>query len=1051
MSIPAVAIRNPVFAWMLMLGFIVFGAIAFFRLGVGQYPDVDVPVINVRVDLEGAAPEVMESEVLDILEDAVMAVEGVKNISATAMLGRAELTVEFNIERNIDLAMQDVQARVSAAQRNLPPDMDPPVISKTNPDDRPIMWVALTGPRSPQELADYARNLLRDRFLTVPGNGDVRMGGYLERNVRLWIDPEKLNARNLTIGEVVATIQRQHVEAPAGRIESKNREANVRVEGEALSIEEWKKLVVSERDGSPVYLEDVALVEDGFEDRRRLSRINGMPAQGLGIIKQHGANTVAVAEACHERVAELNQTLPEDLTLSVRFDSSTYIRSAIYETEETLVLAVMLTALVCWLFLGSLSSTFNVVLAIPVSVLGTFAVMYFCGFTLNTFTLLALTLSIGIVVDDAVMVLENIYRHAEMGKDRLAAAKEGSEQISFAALAATLAIIAIFLPVAFMYGVIGEFFFEFGVVLSVAVAISLLEALTLAPSRCAQFLSVGQRNNFIERAVGWSLDKLAQVYAWTLGYSLRWRFATLAVSGLLFAGSLLPISGYVGLKQDWVPQLPSEMAPPQDQGIFMLSVRTPVGSSIDYTDKVVLEVERIMAGRDEIAGVYAIVGGFDGMANQANMFITMKPIEERTISQQQSIDELRKALNIFPGTTVFPIDFSRQSLPGVRSSRSAVEFTVRGPSWEKLGQLSQQFTDAMTDSGALVDVDTSYRVGMPEVSVTPRRDRLMALNVDTKEVSDAISALVGGNRIAKFTDNGRRYDVRVRLLRDDRVRPEDIGRIYVRNREGAPVQLGELVDITLRPSLQEITRENRERAIKLTANNAPGTSQADAMAAVFKIRDELLPPGYNLVLSGQSQLFEEAKWNLVFALIMGILVAYMVLASQFNSFLHPFTVLLTLPFAVSGALFALTLSGLSLNMYSMIGVILLMGIVKKNGILLVDFTNQARDEGMSCDEALRHACPIRLRPILMTSVATIAGALPGAIATGAGAELRVPMSITVIGGMIVSTVLTLFVIPCFYSLADQGRTVIYHAMGWDKEQAPLHAAHAQPQHSGAGD
>lgn len=1040
MSLPALSIRNPVFAWMMMLAFIVFGGISFFRLGVGQYPDVDVPIVNIQAKLEGAAPEIVESEVVDILEDTVMSVEGVKGVTSKAELGEANITVEFEVDRDIDLAVQDIQAKVSAAQRDLPVDIEPPIIRKTNPEDRPIMWVALTGARSPQELSDLTRNVLRDRFLTVPGNGDVMMGGFLERNLRVWLDPHKLRARGLTVEQVIGAIERQHLEVPAGRIEADSREANLRVQGEAMNLAQWRDLVLDERDGTVVKMKDVALVEDGFEDRRRIARINGLPAQGMGIIKQHGANTVELANAVRERVAELNRTLPDDLELSIRYDSSKYIENAIGETEETLLLAVLLTALVCWVFLGRLSPTFNVVLAIPVSVLGTFAVMHFMNFTLNTFTLLALSLSVGIVVDDAVMVLENIYRHGEMGQDRVTAARSGAEQIAFAALATTMAIVAIFLPVAFMSGTIGRFFYQFGVVLSVAVFISLLEALTLTPSRCAQFLVVGGRRNALERGVGWMFTKLAALYAVLLGGALRWRLAVLGVAVAFFVFSLLPVVKYTtGKDLPGVPQLTAELVPLQDQGVFRIMVKTPVGSSIEYTDGVMRQVEAVVNARPEIDSMYAIVGD---QGNEARAFVAMKPRDQRKKTQQEVIAELRKELNRFPGTSVRLQDPSSEGLPGGRGSRDPVAFSIRGPDWERLGRLSEELGEAMGASGKLVDVNSDYEVGMPEVRVTPNRTKTLAHNVDIAEVSRTIQALMGGTRVAKFTRDGRRYDVRVRLLREDRLRPEDIEGLYVPSQDGHLVRLADLVDVATRPSLQSITRQDRERAVTITAAPAPGASQDDALREVEGLAASVLPDGYRIVFSGQSQVYRESMGSLWFALLLGLVVAYMILASQFNSFIHPFTILLALPFSISGALFALVVTGQSINIYSAIGVILLTGIAKKNSILLVEFTNQVREAGKGCDDALREACPVRLRPILMTSVATIAGALPGAIAGGAGAELRIPMSVAVIGGMIVSTLLTLFVVPCFYSLADEVRTVILAA--WHKRFPPVVPAGGPP-------
>ena len=1033
MSLASVSIRNPVFAWMLMIGIILVGGVAVYRLGVGLMPDVDLPTISVSTTLEGAAPEIMESEVLDVLEDAVMQVEGVREVTSSARQGRAYVTAEFSTEKNIDVAFQDVQARVSANVRLLPKDVDPPTIRKTNPDDAPILWVALMGLRSQRDLSDFAKNVLRDRFLTVPDTGDVMMGGYLERNLRIWIDPYKLQGRGLTVDEVIGAVQRQHIELPAGRLEGSLREANVQVEGEALDVKEWRRLQIAEQDGVPVFLGDVAAVEDGFDDLRRMARVNGVPAQGLGIVKQRGANAMQVAQDCRARIAELNRTLPQEMQLVVRYDQTTFIREAYEETRFTLVMAVLLTAFVCWLFLGSISATFNVILAIPVSVFGSFAVIYFFGFTLNLFTLLALSLSIGLVVDDAIMVLENIYRHAEMGKDRATASREGAEQIQFAAMAATLALVAIFLPVIFMPGVMGKFFFQFGVVLSACVLISLLEALTLAPMRTSQFLYVGERRNALERAVGWTFDRCAGGYRRLLRVMLgrrAWRYLVLLVCFGIFGGSLF-----------LVPQIPREEVPPQDQGMYMVRIESPIGAALEYTDRIVRKIEEMMAARPEIDATFCFIGGWSGEGNEANMFVSMKPRAQRSISQQESINQVRRALDIFPGTNVYVRDPSRQGLTGGgRGGGLPVSFSVRGPDWDKLGELGRQFRERMVASGKMVDVMSDYKVGMPEVQVVPNRQKTLAHNVDVQALAQTIQALVGGTRIAKFTYAGRRYDVRVRLLRDDRLRPADIGQLYVRNRDGQPVKISELVDMQTRPSMQAIYRVNRSRAVTIGANPAPGVAQAEAVAEVLKIKEDLLPPEYEVVLTGSARSAEETQNALLFAFVGGLVVAYMVLASQFNSYLHPFTILLALPFSITGALVAIFLWGQSLNVFSVIALILLAGIVKKNSILLVDFTNQLRAQGKGCDEALREACPIRLRPILMTSVATIAGAVPAALSLGPGGELRVPMATGVIGGVFVSTLLTLLVVPCFYSVAEEWRGWIFARVWSGRRAKPSPAA-----------
>ena len=518
MSITDVCIKKPVFAWMLMAATIVFGLVASQRIGISQYPDVDYPVIGINVTWEGASPEAVENDIIEPLEEAAMQVEGVKAITSRSGQGGGSISVELDLSRNVDQALQDVTSKVSQAQRRLPRDIDPPVISKSNPEDQPIMWLGVSGPFSQQFLADFTRYRVKEVLQTVPGVGEVTLGGSLERNVRIWVDAQKLDARGLTVADLIAALQREHVELPAGRIETEGREVNVRVMGEALDLETLRQLVVREGNGSPVYLSDVALVEDGFEDVRRMARVDGQPAQGLGIRKQRGANAVAVAQGVRAKLDELRKDAPEGMDLGVNFDSTRFIEESVHEIEFELLLACLLTALVCWAFLGSLSSTFNVILAIPMSLLGTVAVIYFLGFTLNTFTLMGLSLAVGIVVDDAIMVMENIFRHAEEGKPRAQAASEGTREITFAALAATLAVVAIFIPVIFMQGVIGKFFLQFGVTLCVAVLLSYVEAITLAPARCAQLLKTGRENRgrvglAVDRAFTWLEHHYGKVLA----------------------------------------------------------------------------------------------------------------------------------------------------------------------------------------------------------------------------------------------------------------------------------------------------------------------------------------------------------------------------------------------------------------------------------------------------------------------------------------------------------------------------------------------------------
>ena len=1023
MRITDVCIEKPVFAWMIMAATVVFGGVAASRIGISQFPDVDFPTINVGVAWEGAAPEVIEHDVVEPIEEAVMQVEGVRNITSNSRQGGGNITVELDLSRNVDLALQDVQTRVAQAQRRLPRDMEPPVVSKTNPEDQPIMWIGLSGPFSPQMLADTARYRVKERLQTVPGVGEIQLGGYLERNVRIWIDSNRLDERRVTVTEVLGAIRRQHVEMPAGRIETSGREINVRVLGEAFNLDEFRRLVVRNVQGAPVYLSDVAVIEDGFEDVRRVSRVNGEPAQGLGIRKQRGSNAVAVARGVKAAIADIQKTLPAGMELGINFDSSQFIEESVHEIQFELLLSVILTAFICWLFLGSIGATLNVILAIPMSLLGTVACIYFFGFTLNTFTLLGLALAVGIVVDDAIMVLENIFRHAEMGKDRVRAASEGTKEISFAALAATLAICAIFLPVVFMQGVIGRFFLQFGVTLCIAVLLSYLEAITLAPARAAQMLNAGAaRQSKLGHLVDAGFEKLSVGYGKVLAMGLRRPLSVLAGAFIVFLFSI-----YV------FKSLPSEFVPSQDQSRLMIRLQTAVGSDLTETDRVFRRSEEFLQGRPEVQRVFGNIGGFGGGVNSGILFVTLKPPRER-MSQQDLSSVIRTELNSYPGVRAVVQDLSQQGFTGQRGF--PVEFSVRGPEWDKLVQYSVGIREKLGTSGLVTDIDTDYQVGMPELRIVPDRDRANDLGVSVDEVATTVNALVGGIRTGKYSTEGRRIDIRTRLLANQRSRPEDLARLRVRTASGDLVPLSALVREEERPALQSVTRRDRERAISVFGNVAPGKAQNEALAYVESLSKEL-PPGYRLVLGGSSVAFRESMSQLVFALILGIIVAYMVLASQFNSFLHPVTVLSILPLSIAGAAFALMITGKTLNIFSMIGLLLLMGIAKKNSIILVDYAVQKQREGLTALEAMLTAGPVRLRPILMTSMATLAAAIPPALAFGPGAETRGPMAVAIIGGLVISTALSLLVVPAFFVVADRIKNKLSELIA--KRRTPVEA------------
>ena len=1128
MNLPALSIKNPVFAVMVSAAMIVFGWLGYQGLGVSQFPEIDFPVVSIAISRESASPDIMDGDITDVVEDAVASVEGVDYIMSRSMEGISLVTVYFRLERNIDVAMQDIQNAVSAARRRLPVDIDPPVITKVNPNNMPVMWLTLSGSAPLHRISDFAEKELKQEIAAIPEVGGVQFAGLQARSIRIWVDRDKLRSFNLAADDIKQAISRQHAELPAGYIQSKMVEFNLRTMGEAYSIDEFKKLLVTQRNGQQILLEDLAVIEDGLEDRRSLARFNRLPAIAVGIRKAIGGNLVALCENIKREVPRLKKMLPPGVELHIPVDTSLFVRENIEELKLTLILGVGLTAFVCFLFLGSIGTTLNICLSIPTSLIGTFFVVNYGikligwpPFTINLMTLLGLSLSVGVVVDDAILVLENIYRLREKGLSRMEAALQGAGEISFAAIAATFSIVAIFMPVAFMSGTIGRFFFQFGVTVSVAVLLSLICALTLTPMLSAFFLKLAHeeekrprpmpwilaiilgvfvgaisfgskmlfqgtpliqpwlhpvislldaiqtsvpqisnlkssiaafgfwKTNVIEIAMecipfiiifryfktliwaahlfilkplllkptDWLLELITKFYGWLLKWSLRYSSVVLMI-GLLMAGATVTflMSGTLG----------QELVPSEDQSRLLVHVICPVGASIEEIGNLLAKCETKLADRNDVAGIMTAVATESGLLmNEADIFVQLVPKNDRPLTQQQLVPIIRKELSEIEDVKISVRDQSTEGFTAQRGD--PIDFSIQGD-WKALPDLARKIVDGMSNASGknnaplLMDIDMDYRPGMPEVQVRPDREKLALLGLPVSRLAESISLLVGGERVGRFTDKGRRYDVRVRFQEQERASPDNILLMTLRSGDNKLVTVEDVVsELAMVSTLPVINRYNHQRKIEITANTAEGVSQGEAIARCKDIATKLLPDHVSLVELGNASALKETMTSLIFALLLGIVVAYMILGVQFNSFIHPLTVLLAMPFAVTGALVTLWFTNDTINMMSMIGLILLMGLVKKNSIILVDYTNQLREQGMAVEEALINACPVRLRPILMTSIATVAGAIPAAIGIGPGAETRSPMARAIIGGILVSTAVTLFLVPAFYLFVEKTR------------------------------
>ncbi len=1006
MFLSDLSIRKPVFATMMILALLLFGIIARLRMGVALYPDVDFPNVSISTTLQGASPEVVETELTDPIEDAISSVEGIKHVNSSNSQGNSQVRVEFHLERDIDTAAQDIRDKISLANRFLPRDIEPPVINKVDMAAHPVIWLAVNGDVPRKYLGQVADEVFKPQIETLPGVGSIVIGGLQEREMRVWLDAKKMEAYHVTSGDVEAALQNNNVELPGGRIESDTRELTIKTMSELESADAFNRLIIAYREGTPVRLRDIGFAEDGVQDKRSAGRFQGVNAIGLGVIPRSGSNHVNVCKRVKEAKDKLQKSAPPGVYLSVAFDSSEFIENSIGDVQFDLLFGAVLASLVVFLFLRSLGSTLIIALAIPTSLIGTFSVMYALGFTMNSMTMLALSLCVGLVIDDAIVVLENIFRHGEMGKDSMTAAREGTSEIAFAVIAATLAIVAVFIPVAFIRGLIGRFYFQFGVSVSAAVLISLFVAFTLTPMLCSRFLKVrkkhGKMYGFLESA----FLKVERGYRYNLARCLEHRFLVISSVLMIFILSLF----FFGI-------LGTELIQKEDRDDFVVRLETPVGTSLAEGDKKLARCEAIVRGLPEVRSVFALIGagGARSVTNKGFMFTQIKGSSERNRSQEEIMSYLRKDLNKIPGIVAYVEDIT--AMGGGMMRNAPLQFRIKGSSLSALGEISTKIIARLRSIEGVVGVGSDMELTKPEVRVYIDRDKAGDLGVDARAIASAINTLIGGREVSKFKDGGKSYDVRVRLIPEQRSMFKDINRLLVRNSRGELIRLSSVVEVREEVGPDVINRLDRQRSTTIFAD-LEEKPLGEAIEETREIVKETLPPGYTIEFAGQAETMSETFQSIIFAFFLTIIITYMVLASQFESFIHPFTVMLALPLSIIGALGFLFITANTINIMSLIGMLMLIGLVVKNSILLVDYTNNLRARGMEMKEAVLEAGPVRLRPILMTAVSTVAGVLPIALGIGAGGESRAPMAIAVAGGMTTSTILTLFVIPVAYTLID---------------------------------
>ena len=992
---------------MLSAMLVLFGIISYKDIGVDRYPTVEFPMISVTTILPGGTPEIIDSSITNLIESPVNSTPGIDHINSSSSPGISVINIKFNMDKDVNVAFNEVQSRVNKVLRNLPNEAEPPVVANIEFGALPVMWLVLTGDRTMQQLNLYARNVIKKRLETIDGVGEIQLGGEQRRTIRVNMNPVRMKQLGITVPDVVRVFNREHLRVPGGFLINEGKEELLELDLEYHSPEALGEMIVSYTGGAPQRLRDFAEIEDGLADYRQLARFNGEPTVGIGIVKVQDANTVAMIDEIKKRMNnELIPRLPPGIELRVAHNDGELTQGIIDSLEEHLISGTLLTALVVLLFLKNIRSTIIIAVAIPVSLLGAIAVMYFLGYTFNSMTMLGLLLLIGVVVDDAIVVLENIYRHAEEhGSGRVDAALHGTRQVVFAVMAATLTLVSIFAPVIFMQGIIGRFFEAFAVVVTFGVLASLFVSLTLTPMLCSRYLKVERKHGKLYQLIDRGFHVMDQAYARLLDIALGNRrmvaWITLAV---------VLSSGY------FFSNIGSGFMPVQDEGRFMISVKTPLGSSISYTEEKLKEIENVLDKHKDIAGYFVTIGADQSrQVSKGSFLVRMVPWEKRDITQVDMIEKLRLELEGVAGVQAFP-----SPMPMVGGQRGEpLRFILSGPDLQEVARLSAEVKQRLADQTGLGKLDLELQLDLPQMETRLNRSLARSLGLSSEDIALAINVMAGGLDIARFNDDpgdGERYDIRLKAGQGQFNYSDDISKIYLRSSNGEMVSLANLV--SLEPTLGAAVISRYDLQYAANFYSTPIVSLGEAVNIVNAATTDLLPLGYEVRMSGRAEEFGKTAFYLLFAFVVAIILVYMVLASQFNSFIQPFIIMVAQPLAIIGGIVALWATGHTLNMFSMIGLVLLMGLVAKNSILLVDLTNQRRESGKGIEQSLKEACPIRLRPILMTSMTIILAMLPAAFGVGAGSDTNAPMAVAVIGGMISSTLLSLVVVPAVYSLVE---------------------------------